>query len=255
MKDVLYLLFCTVLVFGTLIGFINWKSKRTNCRTGLLLFWAIAILASITINIDNVHASENTISMNTIKKYCYPISKYPYEYKNESKKVLKTYEEAMKADLNKFVYLSEESDFKLFSDTRYYYKKSIDSSAPYMYFGDLDKNSKPDGVGVIFENWSQYGYDESEAILTQVMYIGHFKDGYMSGYGIKYNIESSNIYVIYEGEFNKGMYHGEGVECTDYVYDVANKEMDDETFDEAFEYLYEKSKKKWVNCFSCNIGN
>ena len=86
------------------------------------------------------------------------------------------------------------------------------------------------------------------------MYIGHFKDGYMSGYGIKYNIESSNIYVIYEGEFNKGMYHGEGVECTDYVYDVANKEMDDETFDEAFEYLYEKSKKNGLIVSPVTLG-
>lgn len=96
----------------------------------------------------------------------------------------------------------------------------------YVYWGELNKDSKPDGIGIVYEYSSNYM--DSELFIK---YIGEFEDGYPSGYGIEFDIpDLYNDYPvqvtdemfdenlpnfnqpIYEGYFEDGRRSGEGIE-------------------------------------------
>lgn len=137
-----------------------------------------------------------------------------------------------------------EETSKLFSDN-IGYKKTIDSSNLY-YYGNLDKKSRPNGWGVLFE----YDINGMDYI---VKYIGEFDEGYFDGYGIKCldsNIESFGDVpvedmticeeypiiiqktLIYEGYFKEGFENGEGINYTksldsnDYSFDIGEFKKD-----------------------------
>ncbi|WP_270458980.1 hypothetical protein [Faecalitalea cylindroides] len=144
--------------------------------------------------------------------------------------------------LDKSVPVEETS--KLFSDN-IGYKKTLDGSNLY-YYGDLDKKSRPNGWGVLFE----YDVNGMDYI---VKYIGEFDEGYFDGYGIiclDSNIESFGDVpvedmticeeypiiiqktLIYEGYFKEGFENGEGINYTksldsnDYSFDIGEFKKD-----------------------------
>lgn len=144
--------------------------------------------------------------------------------------------------LDKSVPVEEKSKF--FSDN-IGYKKTLDDSNFY-YYGDLDKDSRPNGWGVLFK------YD-SNGMNYIVKYIGEFNEGYFDGYGIKsldayiagigdIPVESvlldeeSSIIIqkgeYYEGYFKEGFENGDGIrytkslESNDYSFDIGEFKKD-----------------------------
>lgn len=127
---------------------------------------------------------------------------YTYDSTKHGKKVKTLIEDNKDASEKDFCYILEKS--KLFSSKKTY-EMTIDSSAEYMYYGDLKKD-KPDGYGILY-------YEHFP------VYIGEFSKGVKDGYGI--DIIESDFYqaylISYEGEFKDGLREGDGVEHRGFV--------------------------------------
>lgn len=96
--------------------------------------------------------------------------------------------------------------FRVIFSKKTSYKKSIDSAnAEYRYYGKLDSKSRPNGTGVLLKNWGYDNYNDlPQGVYAGIVYIGNFKDGYMSGYGILFDEVNGTKCVDYEGELKKG---------------------------------------------------
>ena len=131
----------------------------------------------------------------------------------------------------------------------------------YAYWGDLNDEGKPDGIGVIFRAFTSFDPDNPELFL---LYMGQFSDGYYDGYGVEFNfpdiyndvpnyvgalITEDNVSMyndpIYEGYFKKGQYSGEGVKilCNIGAYDIDTGELQLDP-EKADYYLYIGNFKK-----------
>lgn len=177
------------------------------------------------------------------EEYMYPFSEFPYENKKKSKKAMELYKKAMKASEKDFIYVEEISKGGIVSTKEIHYKKTIDTNdAQYKYYGKVNKNSEPEGMGILIENKKNTGG------YIAIYYIGEFDDGYMEGYGIEYNNDFDNeLTVRYEGEFRKGKYNGNGTaylgcvesDGTQIIKDWKYAIMMDEPRQE-YEYLFEE---------------
>lgn len=121
-----------------------------------------------------------------------------------------------------YVYVDEDLSFK---DNKSY-TETLETS-DYLYWGELNRDKQPDGIGILYECYYYVDYDYSNPDLL-IKYIGEFKDGYYSGYGIEFEIpdwdadyyymelNEENLYLmnqpIYEGYFEEGLRSGSGVE-------------------------------------------
>jgi len=142
----------------------------------------------------------------------YPFSEFPYENSEMSKKAMKLYQEAMQSDRGAFICLEEISEGGILSEEVVHYKKSIDEdSAKYRYYGNLNGDNEPEGMGVLLKNWNVDPLEVQGGYCVDICYIGEFQDGYKEGYGIVYDTEEKyQLSIKYEGEFKKGKYAGEG---------------------------------------------
>ena len=69
----------------------------------------------------------------------------------------------------------------------------------------MDSKSRPNGTGVLLKNWGYDNYNDlPQGVYAGIVYIGNFKDGYMSGYGILFDEVNGTKCVDYEGELKKG---------------------------------------------------
>lgn len=95
--------------------------------------------------------------------------------------------------------------FRVIFSKKTSYKKSIDSAnAEYRYYGKLDSKSRPNGTGVLLKNWGYDNYNDlPQGVYAGIVYIGNFKDGYMSGYGILFDEVNGTKCVDYEGELKR----------------------------------------------------
>lgn len=149
-----------------------------------------------------------------VQEKVFLVSEYPYQNEKMAKKLMKTYEKAMKADIKEFVYIEEkEKGGALFKDKMYYAKTIDEEKATYRYYGNLNRDNEPDGMGILLEKWTDDIYENRQEYLVVVYYIGEFKDGYKDGYGIEYREDSiqDGICLKYEGEYKEGKYDGKGV--------------------------------------------
>jgi len=90
-----------------------------------------------------------------------------------------------------------------------------------IYLGELNKEGRPHGKGIVF---SKRRIATSDRVIERYIpsYCGNFKNGEMSGYGVLYAtaaIYSARdddmrilVYKQYEGGFSKNMYSGKGNE-------------------------------------------
>lgn len=153
-----------------------------------------------------------------IENIVFSVPTYPYQNKKEARKLMKTYEKAMKAPITDFIGVEEVSEGGIVSAKEIHYKKTVDTrKAAYRYFGKTNKAGEPEGIGILFTTWS-VEWQESGNVSTSICYIGNFKDGFKDGYGIEYWEYSGKYLVDYEGEFKKGKYNGEGI---DYLSEVS----------------------------------
>ena len=120
------------------------------------------------------------------------------------------------------VYVDQEPSFK---DAKSY--TVTEEYTDYMYWGELNRDDKPDGIGGLYECYYYVNYDYSDPDLV-IKYIGEFKDGYYHGYGIEFEVPDwdadyyylelteESLYVInqpiYEGYFDEGRRSGAGFE-------------------------------------------
>lgn len=97
--------------------------------------------------------------------------------------------------------------------------------ADYLYYGKLNKKSRPSGIGVLFNVPKSFS-DFKE--IPDVVYIGYFKNGNFNGYGAKFTTyedsgwsieveyEQKNKFyffvndISYEGYFKNGKKSGKG---------------------------------------------
>lgn len=153
-----------------------------------------------------------------IENIVFSVPTYPYQNEKEARKLMKTYEKAMKAPITDFIGVEEVSEGGIVSAKEIHYKKAVDTrKATYRYFGKTNKAGEPEGIGILFTTWS-VEWQESGNVSTSICYIGNFKDGFKDGYGIEYWEYSGKYLVDYEGEFKKGKYNGEGI---DYLSEVS----------------------------------
>ena len=121
-----------------------------------------------------------------------------------------------------YVYVNEDASF---SEAKSY-TATLDDYGDYSYWGELNNDMQPDGIGILFESYGDYMDPD-----LLVKYMGEFEDGCFSGYGVEFEIpDLYNDYPIevtqemfdenlmhfnkpiYEGYFEEGRRSGEGVE-------------------------------------------
>ena len=141
----------------------------------------------------------------------FTVADFPYSYSKESKKAVSLYKEALSKSSDSWHQIEKE---------RKGYKETL-NGGEYLYYGKL-KDGRPNGMGVIMEmSWGG-------ETLTPI-YLGEFKEGNYSGYGIEYDVDEYNAmpfqYVSFEGHYNKGKKDGDGVSYAP-VFDVELKEWD-----------------------------
>lgn len=184
----------------------------------------VEIMEDSNVQVEEIEYEEETENSALTKndEFIYPFSEFPYENKKMSKKAMKLYEEAMKAEIEDYICLEELSEGGIINEKVVHYKKTIDEyNAPYRYYGKLNGNNEPDGMGVLLKNWSINPTEVDGGYCVDIYYIGEFKDGYKEGYGIVYDTEEKyELSIKYEGEFRKGKYDGEG---TLYSYTVRDE--------------------------------
>ena len=153
-----------------------------------------------------------------VENIIFSVPTYPYQNKKEARKLMKTYEKAMKAPISDFIGVEEISEGGVISAKEIHYKKTVDNGkATYRYFGKTNKSGEPEGIGILFMTWP-VEWQNSGNVSTSICYIGRFKDGFKDGYGIEYWEFGGKYMVDYEGEFRKGKYNGEGI---DFLSDVS----------------------------------
>lgn len=180
---------------------------------------------------------QNNSQPNEIDEYIYSISEYTFQDEKNGKKIAELYGNALDADRDEFIYVIEEEKVHLLSNSETCYKKSLDTDhARFRYYGDVNKDGEPDGMGMLTRNWEElnrniddiqrwtrmfmdgeeYYEQEKENVCVEIVYIGGFKDGFKEGYGIDFG--AAGIYdfpiIDYEGEFEHGRKDGNG---TDYL--------------------------------------
>lgn len=180
--------------------------------------------------------AENDVPSDEEDEYLCTVSEYSFQDGKKGKKIVELYEKALDAERDEFIYLAEEEKVHMFSNTEVWYKKSVDTyHAAFRYYGDVDKDGRPDGMGMLVRNWDELDRDisdvqgwtklfmdegdyyeqEKENVCVEIIYIGEFKDGFKEGYGINFGVEG--LYdipiVAYEGEFVHGEMDGNGISC------------------------------------------
>lgn len=120
------------------------------------------------------------------------------------------------------VFLKKSEKIHLDRENSPYYKKTLEQSE-LLYYGKLNSDSEPDGLGIILELYTDLNTDDPDLMIR---YMGYFKNGQYDGYGVEFAIPSAyeipvsmegiknNITLfnepIYEGKFKKGEYCGKG---------------------------------------------
>lgn len=219
----------------------------------------IVVQAEELVDVEEV---DNSILMK-YKELIYPFSEFPYENKKMSKKAMKLYEEAMEAEMSDFICLEELSEGGIIKEEVIHYKKTIaEFNAPYRYYGKLNKDSEPDGMGMIVKNWGGNVEVGKDGCALTICYIGEFKDGYKDGYGIIYENERKNIVTVkYEGDFKNGKYEGEGTlflyafeeGCSEIVREWAWSQVSDNPSEE-YNYLFEGYKERQLYTFPVSVA-
>lgn len=154
-----------------------------------------------------------------------------------------------------FVYLKPFYKVHLTREDTVKYERTLEETK-LLYYGSLNDDSEPDGLGVIFEMYDDFNDLDPELF---VRYLGYFKNGMYDGYGVELNITSMddvpmkisteaieknmawfNGMVAYEGYFKKGEYSGTGVQYISNLYAVLIEEGTEEAIDpKNLEYSYD----------------
>ncbi|MBC5714895.1 hypothetical protein H8S17_11915 [Roseburia sp. BX1005] len=197
------------------------EQQKPNHRTTL---WIVIL---IIIVIFLVKAFTNKPMIDAVKEYSakgkYSVENYPY-IDSRASKVINVYKNAMAFDSSKVrqAALENKDHWCLLAQNGILKKNSYKRTnaildSVYLYYGDL-KKGKPHGIGILFK---YYGDD-----TYVVDKMGYFKKGALNGYGIDIDIPAeimtSTLYegldfynvaasVIYEGEWKKGLYSGQGI--------------------------------------------
>lgn len=194
--------------------------------------------------IENYREERKEEIIGQAEEYMYPFSEFPYENKKKSKKAMELYKKAMKASEEDFLYVEEISKGGIVSTKEIHYKKTIDTdNAKYKYYGKVNKNNEPEGMGILIEN------EKDAGCYIIIYYIGEFDNGYLDGYGIEYNnIFDNELTVKYEGEFKKGKYHGNGTSYTGSIESGGTQIISDWNYarmtgesNQEYDYLFEKA--------------
>ena len=118
--------------------------------------------------------------MNQAWSYAWEFGVELYSFNKEREKALSyiTYD-VMHNILKNTIYVKKIEEGLFSSD--YHYKRTLDKT-DYLYYGEVNSDSEPDGYGMLLEDYDG-GY-----ILS---YVGNFEDGKSKGYGISCDIFES----------------------------------------------------------------
>lgn len=176
----------------------------------IFFLWEIQCYASATspkdFDIEGIpsHEKRENLSFVTDLPSDYTLENFPFRNMKASK-FINLYKEALENE-NDLIALEADLVQRGLNGQIvrvYRYKTTDNLYKKYYYYGDI-KDGKPSGQGIVFMG-------------NTPLYIGNFSKGYPSGYGIeltfKYEFEYGGhvLYVVYEGEWKKGEYSGDGV--------------------------------------------
>lgn len=182
---------------------------------------------------------ENVSNINKNLQCEYKIETFPYFYSDDSKGLIEYYMKVMDGDEKTYYYLTLVKDNCL--------KQTIyENEAEYLYFGNL-KKSYPEGKGILFKKLD---------ITSDIYYlyvVGNFDRGYIDGYALWYDLVKSeskdelrySLLRGYEGEYKKGELSGNGIA-------YAINDSDIVSFNEAWDWT-EDIKEKTERLDNFNI--
>lgn len=172
-----------------------------------------SIVLSLSIFVTPAYAQNNVLSMNSIgthlkinKKYSdsllysrlYPMWKYAednnikiYDFKERTKVMKFLNRDDLNNISNELIFMEDRSNFSLSSVESKKYKKTLEQT-DLLYYGGLKDNSTPDGLGLLMQIYDEEPFMEPQLFIK---YIGYFKKGEFSGYGVKFNTER-NVYKL-----------------------------------------------------------
>lgn len=129
------------------------------------------------------------------------IDEFDYYFSSDAKKLMKVFDEALKADISDLTELKEES--KGIINPKTYYVQTLNGST-YHYYGEM-KDGKPNGKGIILcHDWNEmYPY-----------IIGNFKNGFIDGYAIELD---GNI-IVSEAFYDEGVLDGKYVSYWEFDF-------------------------------------
>ena len=196
------------------------KKKILHTLTYIIAFISL-------IYFFNIHAlCANNDNITTTITTC------DYKYSKKAASLMKKFEKLANSSDDYLINLSSKKHIN--GNLEYTQTTNYSSS---FYLGKI-KNGKPDGFGVIFQNYSGQFYVP--------YYIGEFKEGYYHGYGITYEIDSSYYYYYpsIEAEYKKGAYNGDYCE---YYYDSSIPDYDYTEYNDYDDYDYDDDYDDYDN--------
>lgn len=223
---------------------------------------------------DSVNYSvyENSIIMNMVKPAWDYASKNNIDLPNfiERKEVLNVLTtNNINSILSKSIHveMEEKEHFKMVRGSYEYYKKTLDNTNT-LYYGNLNSDSEPEGLGVVFQLYDEY----TDEPIPLVKYVGYFDSGKYDGYGIEFEIYESdeipnivdmeillknstlfNTNDFYEGYYKDGDRSGDGVNYISNLYEnlmIYSGKEEINSNDLIYSYTIAEYSKNTINGYS-----
>lgn len=219
--------------------------KKIRTCTSLLLILVLVICTTSCISNENDGGSVGNSKDVSVRydindmptdSYLYNKVKYVYKYMNKYNIETPYFSEKKKVAEMLTVSNRESEKYAQVYVTCYEtlggkleYSRTLEETE-YLYWGEISKDNKPDGIGIIFRNKEYYDLESNEFPV----YIGEFKDGVYHGYGVEmkypettmshtmdviaswtsYDEETLQRFgePIYEGYFEEGKKRGQAID-------------------------------------------
>lgn len=146
-------------------------------------------------------------------------------------------EDSLQTVIDNTIFVEEDCDLHLTKDDTVQYKKTIEETK-LLYYGELNADAKPDGLGIVFEIDTFWDYQNPDVFIR---YMGYFENGEYDGYGVEFEIDdiddvpnkiswetlenNKNLLnpVVYEGYFKDGYRCGKGIAYVNNFWGYAIK--------------------------------
>ena len=152
-------------------------------------------------NIKNDHVIKDTAFIEKFNHEAlkndgfYEIETFPYYYDEKVAPLINMYIKSQDISYSDLTMVKHVIDEGLFSSKSWWEKADgypLDAEVKYFYYGDMSEG-KPSGLGVIY----QYSFAD-DGIFFFPLCIGHFKNGNLNGFGLRFAVPTPPMNAEYE---------------------------------------------------------